>query len=367
MKWMRLRKALCSLAVRHLQDGSVLFLSDSCGRDPEFSWYILACFPHVRFLKRLYDTLFGALIVSLFAMKKFQIYNADCKCLEFKDDDQNKYGPPTPLQSVVSTVRYSWNALSLSPLVSRLGTIGAAVAGRLATAVNGLRPQAADEISAPVPKALKICLDDFDDWEPEENIDDEGRVHSWQSNEGAKSDMKYSRNENNNGPYTDTEHRACNCYDRSAQEHNVKLRAQEEGGPRFQQEEQFYDPLGVSTMWQRAVKQEESRKRKQLLQAQWQEKEEKGAYQKNLNTWADAGMPSSAGPKSTHTTRKNEETNQQMRTPICAHTGVHGKVRSRNSIAGMQRDAHVTISLPRSKQVTVQRSSTKRRAGRSVR
>lgn len=233
-------------------------------------------------------------------------------------------------------------------------------------AVNGLRPQAADEISAPVPKALNIRLDDFDDWEHEENIDDGGRVHNWRSNEGAKNDMKYSRNESNNGPYTDTEHRICNCHDRSPQEHNLKLQAQGECGPRFQQEEQIYEPLGVSTMWQRAVKQEESKKRKQLLLAQWQGIKEKGAYQKHPNTWADAGMPSSAERKSTHTARKNEETNQQMRTPICAHTVVHGEVKGRNSVAGMQRDAHVTISLPRSKQVTVQRSSTKRRAGRSV-
>ena len=250
--------------------------------------------------------------------------------------------------------------------MSRLGTIGAAVAGRMATAVNGLRRQVADEISTPVPKALNLHLDDFDDWEPEENIDDEGSVHGWRSHEGAKSDTKYSRNESNNGPYTDTEHRICNCHDRSPQEHNLKLRAQEEGGPRFQQEEQIYDPLEMSTMWQRAVKQEESKKRKQLLLAQWQGKEEKGAYQKHLNTWADAGMPSSARCKSTHTARKNEETNQQMQTPTCAHTGAHGEVKSRNSVAGMQRDAHVTISLPRSKQVTVQRSSTERRAGRSV-
>lgn len=250
--------------------------------------------------------------------------------------------------------------------MSRLGTIGAAVAGKLAAAVNGLRPQAADEISAPVPKALKIRLDGFDDWEPEGNTNDEGMVHDWRSKEGAKIDMKYSRNKSNNGPYTNTEHKICNGLNRSPQEHNLKLRAQEEGGPCFQQEEQNYDPLGVSTMWQRAVKQEESKKRKLLLLAQWQGKEEKGAYHKHLNTWTGAGMPSSAASKIRHTARKNEETNQQMRTPRYAHTGVHGEVNGGNSVAGMQRDALVTISLPKSKQVTVQRSSTKRRAGRSV-
>ena len=229
--------------------------------------------------------------------------------------------------------------------------------------VNGLRPQVADEVSDPVPKPLQVQLKDF---EPEKNIDDEGRVHNWRSNEGMKSTMKYSRNESNNGPYTNTEHKICNCHDRSPQEKNLKLRAQEECGPRFQQEEQIHDPLGVSTMWQRAVKQEESKKCKLLLLAQWQGKEEKGVLQKHLNTGGYASMPVSAGRKSTHTARKNEETSQQMRTTRCAQTGVLGEVKGRNSVAGMQRDAHVTISLPRSKLVTVQRSSTKRRAGRSI-
>lgn len=231
--------------------------------------------------------------------------------------------------------------------------------------MTGLRPQAACRISSPVPKALKTRVDDLDGWEPERNTVDKGRAYDWWTgNQGAKIGTKYPRNKVHKRPNANTEH-IFNRHNPSPQGHNLKLKTQE-AGPRFQEEEQEYDSLGVSTAWQRPVNQEECKQRKQMLLAQWQEQEEKGAHQKHLDTRADVGMPSSATRKSTHTARINEEANQQMQPPGCAHTGIRQEEKGRSLAAGMQRDTHVNISLPRSNHVTVQRSSTKRRAGRSV-
>lgn len=216
--------------------------------------------------------------------------------------------------------------------------------------VTGLRLQAAVGIFPPTLKGLKTPMDDFDGWEPEEGIDDEG----------VKIDIEYPKTKGCKGPYSDTKHEICSRHHRSPQEHNPKLRTQEEAGPRFQQDEQEYDSLGVSKAWQRDVKQEDSKKRKQKLLAEWQQKEEKGADRKQLNNRADPGLPSANTPG------KNDETNQQKQNSRCAHTRVHQEEKGTSSVAGMQRDAHVIISLPSSNQVTVQRSSTKRRAGRSV-
>lgn len=228
--------------------------------------------------------------------------------------------------------------------------------------MTGLRPQAASGISSPIPKAIKTPVDDLDGWEPERNTVDKGRAYDWwSSNQGAKIGTEYPRNKVYKRPYADTEH-IYNRHNPSPQGHNLKLKTQE-AGPRFLEEEQEYDSLGVSTAWQRPVKQEESKQRKQTLLAQWQEQEEKGAYQKHLDTRADVGMPRSAPRKSTNTARKNEEANQQMQPHKYAHTGIRQEEKGRGLAAGMQRDTHVNISLPRSNHVTVQRSSTKRRAG----
>lgn len=251
---------------------------------------------------------------------------------------------------VTSTTWSSWNNLSLSSAQSRLNTIGAVAADNLASVVAGLRLQDAAGIIPPALKGLKTPVDDFDVWEPEEDIDDEG----------VEIDMEYPKSKGYQVPYSDTKHDIYSRHHRSPQEHNTKLRTQEEAGPRFQQEEQEYDSLGVSIAWQRDVKQKDSKKRKQKLLAEWQQKEEKGAERKQLNINADAGLPSANIP------RKNGKTNQQKQTSRCAHTEVHQEEEGSSSVAGMQRDAHVTISLPSSNQVTVQRSSTKRRAGRSV-
>lgn len=187
----------------------------------------------------------------------------------------------------------------------------------------GLRPQAAGGISPSAPKAPKKPVDDFDDWEPKGNIDDDGWLHDCRSDEGAKTGIKYPKNKVDKEPYTDKEHKIYNLHNQSLQEHNLELRTQGEAGPRFQQEEQKYDPLGASNAWQRGAKQEESIKRKQKLLAQWRGNEEKGAYQKHLSARADTGLPSSAPYKKTLSTKKNEETNQQMQAHGCAHTGVH--------------------------------------------
>lgn len=299
-------------------------------------------------------------------MKNFYMYSTNRQDVNFKDGDQTKYAPPTPLQSAVSTARYSWNNLSFSSVQSRLDTVGAAAAEKWALLVTGLRPQAAGGISSPVPKAPKKPVDDFDDCEPKGNIDDDGWLHDCRSNEGATTGIKYPKNKVDKEPYKDKVHKIYNLHNQSLHEHNLELRIQGEAGPRFQQEEQKYDPLGVSKAWQRGAKQEESIKRKQKLLAQWRGKEEKGPYQKDLGTRADTGLPSSALCKKTLSTKKKEDTNQRMKTHGCAHTGVYQAEKGRNSAAGMQRNAQVTISLPRSKQVTVPRSSTKRRAGRSV-
>lgn len=231
--------------------------------------------------------------------------------------------------------------------------------------MTGVRPQAAGGTSHSVPKAPKTPVDDLDGREPEGITDNKGRVHGWRSNEGAKIGMKYLRNKGNKGTCADTEQKTYNCHDRSPQEHDLKLKTQE-AGPRFQQEEQADDPLGESLAWQRAEPLEDPKKRRQRLLAQWQAKEEKETYQKHHNTRVDAGTPSSAPCKSIHTARKNEETHRQMQTNGCAHIGIHQGETSRSSVAGMQRDAHVTISLPRSNPVIVQRSSTNRIVGRSV-
>lgn len=252
----------------------------------------------------------------------------------------------------MSTARYSWNNLSLSSVQSRLDAIGAAAAEKLVTAVTGLRPQAAGGIAHPVPKALMIPVDNFVG-----KIDDGERVHDWRNNEEANG-MPYTSNKGHRGKYAETEHKIYNGHNRSPREHDV--RPQEETGPRFLVEEHEYDSLGVSKAWHRDLKQEDLKQRKQKLLTQWQLKEEKG------NTRSDVSMPISAPRMRTYSTRKNEELGQRTQAHGCAHTAVPQEEKATSFAAGMQRDAHVTVSLPRSSQITVQRSSTKRRAGRSV-
>lgn len=299
-------------------------------------------------------------------MKNFYIYSTNRKDVNFKDGDQTKYAPPTPLQLAVSTARYSWNNLSFSSVQSRLDTVGAAAAEKWALLVTGLRPQAAGGISSPVPKAPKKPVDNFDDWESKGNIDDDGWLHDCRSNEGATTGIKYPKNKVDKEPYKDKVHKIYSLHNQSLHEHNLKLRIQGEAGPRFQQEEQKYDPLGVSKAWQRGAKQEESIKRKQKLLAQWRGKEEKGAYQKHLGTRADTGLPSSALCKKTLSTKKKEDTNQRMQTHGCAHTGVYQAEKGRNSAVGMQRNAQLFPFLDPSKPQSNVRAQNEEQEGQFI-
>ncbi|MCJ1463185.1 hypothetical protein MMC07_001790 [Pseudocyphellaria aurata] len=274
------------------------------------------------------------------------------------DGDEIRYVQSSLLQSVVSTARYSWNNLSLSSVQSRLDAIGAAAAEKLVTAVTGLRPQAAGGIPLPVPKALMTPVDNFVG-----KIDDGERVHNWGSNEEAKIGTHYTSNKGHKGEHAETEPKIFDGHDRSPREHDIRL--QEDTGPRFLVDEQEYESSGWSTAWHRDIKQVDLKQRKQKLLAQWQSKEEKGAHQKHLNE-SDARLLISAPRMRPYFTRKNEETGRRAQTPGSAHTAVHREEKGPSYTAGMQRDARVTISLPSSSQITVQRSSSERRAGSSA-
>lgn len=124
-------------------------------------------------------------------------------------------------------------------------------------------------------------------------------------------------------------------------------------GEIFQQDELLYDPLGVSDSWHQEATEPDMKERRKAITAQWKAKSDRTVSQQASKIERD--------PVKTivHQHIQDEQVSEKAKQQIPSISRNLGAVSTKEkgmlTTAGMDRDAEVTVSLPRSNTIIVRR------------
>lgn len=233
------------------------------------------------------------------------------------------------------TAKSTWNKLSLAPFRKGLEAVSAAAANRVTAVATEFGRQGATAAAVPTPNPdlNTSSSEPQEDWE----LDKEGPFPGWGSNEGSMIGAEFGWRMAK--PYTPNTNQAQLEQKTSNFQGNQITKARI-----FQQDELQYDPLGVSGSWHQEAKEPDTKKRREVIAAQWKAKSERTVRQQADKIERD--------PVETITRRHIQDERvkanaEQQTLRISRNLGASStKEKGMPITAGMDREAEVTISLP---------------------
>lgn len=124
-------------------------------------------------------------------------------------------------------------------------------------------------------------------------------------------------------------------------------------GETFQQEEPLYDPLGISKTWHQEAKEPDMKERRRVITAQWKAKPDRTVSQQANKIERDPVK--TIVHQHIQDKQLSEKAKQQIPSISRNLGAVSTKEKGMPTTAGMDRDAEVIISLPRSGTITMGR------------
>lgn len=262
--------------------------------------------------------------------------------------------PPTQYQSAVLTAKHTWVNLNLSSVQSGLETAAAAAASGLAIAVTELAHQAATNIIASKSILTSTSLESWESWEREIEFQ---HLHL-SSHEKSGIDTKLGRSISSNKA---TKHVFDNNRAHYDKEPNMRQKAKEMNGSKFQQLDGCHVPLEPSDLWYKGGKDKNGTKYQTVRVKDWQIKA-RGVAGNEVQTLTRKIIKS--GDDTPY--KRLEEKAVPILTSDQALRETPTKTQGMTLAAGMDRNAEVIVSLPRSGEVITCRSESISQSDRLV-
>lgn len=243
--------------------------------------------------------------------------------------------------------------MNLSSVQSGLETAGVAAASGLAIAVTELAHQAATNIIASK-SILTTSLESWESWEPEIEF----QHLNLRSHEKSGIDTKLGRSISSNKA---TKHVFDNHRAHYYKEPNMRQKAKEMNGSKFQQLDECHVPLEPSDLWYKGGKDKDGKKYQTVRVKDWQIKaggvagNEVQTLTRNIIKFGD-DTPY----------KRLEEKAVPILTSDQALRETPTKTQGMTLAAGMDRNAEVIVSLPRSGEVITCRSESISQSDRLV-